>query len=87
MLKSLSLMSSISENQPAETISLMSVTKEELPSKSELMLFSFYLCPDHWISKGKPSNTTIKKMHISRLLNNILLYYNKIPFNSYILAM
>lgn len=42
-LKLLSIMSSISENRPAESISLMSVTKKALSSKLELILLSF-LC-------------------------------------------
>lgn len=52
-LKSLSIMSSIPENRPAESISFMSVTTKELSSKLELMSLSFYLCSDNWVHQSK----------------------------------
>lgn len=60
VLKSQSTMNSISENRPAESISFMSVTKKKLPSNLELMLLSFYLCPDHWIPEASSTSVTIK---------------------------
>lgn len=38
MLKSLSIVSSISENRPEESISFVSVAKKGLPSNLEVML-------------------------------------------------
>jgi len=60
MLKSLCIMSRISENRPAESIYFMSVTKKELLSNLEPMLLSFYLCSDHWIPKISSTSATIK---------------------------
>lgn len=62
MLVSFSIISSISENRPAEGISFMSVTKKELCSNLELMLLSFYLCSDHWIPEISSTSATIKHL-------------------------